>query len=45
LENINEKLNEIFSENRPFAEAFKCLFENASDAIYILDKKRKFCDS
>jgi PAS domain S-box-containing protein len=41
LEN-NEKLNEIFSEDKPFAEAFKCLFENASDAIYILDKKGHF---
>jgi len=42
LESANERLNEIFSENRPFAEAFKCLFESASDAIYILDKKGNF---
>ena len=38
----NQKLNEIFSEDKPFAEAFKYLFENASDAIYILDKKGNF---
>lgn len=42
MQNINEKLNEIFSNNRPFAEAFECLFENASDAIYILDKSGNF---
>lgn len=42
MESANERLNEIFSENRPFAEAFKCLFESASDAIYILDKKGNF---
>jgi len=42
LENSNETLVEFFRQNRPFAEAFKCLFENASDAIYILDKNGNF---
>jgi len=42
LENSDETLVEFFHQNRPFADAFKCLFENASDAIYILDKSGKF---
>jgi two-component system sporulation sensor kinase A len=42
LENPDEKLVEFFSKDTPFAEAFKCLFENASDAIYILDKHGNF---
>lgn len=32
----------LFSKDRPFAEAFECLFENASDAIYIIDKHGNF---
>jgi len=42
LENRDETLVEFFHQNRPFADAFQCLFENASDAIYILDKRGKF---
>jgi PAS domain S-box-containing protein len=42
LENTEERLVEFFSKDKPFAEAFKCLFENASDAIYILDKNGNF---
>ncbi len=42
LENTDEKLAEFFSQDRPFVEAFKCLFENASDIIYILDKRGNF---
>jgi len=42
LENIDERLVEFFSQDKPFAEAFKCLFENASEAIYVLDKKGNF---
>jgi PAS domain S-box-containing protein len=38
IESTNERLVEVFSEDNPFADAFRCLFENASDAIYILDK-------
>jgi PAS domain S-box-containing protein len=42
LENADERLVEFFSRDKPFADAFKCLFENASDAIYILDKDGNF---
>ena len=42
LENTDERLVEFFSKDKPFAEAFKCLFENASDAIYILNKNGNF---
>jgi two-component system sporulation sensor kinase A len=42
LENTEERLIEFFSKDKPFAETFKCLFENASDAIYILDKNGNF---
>lgn len=42
LENTDERLVEFFSEDKPFTDAFKCLFENASDAIYILDKNGNF---
>lgn len=42
MENGDETLVEFFYQNRPFADAFKCLFENASDAIYILDKRGNF---
>ncbi len=38
----NKSLIESFSTDVSLAEAFKCLFENASDAIYILDKHGKF---
>ncbi len=42
LENADERLVEFFSLNRSFADAFKCLFENASDAIYVLDMHGNF---
>jgi two-component system sporulation sensor kinase A len=42
LENTEEKLVSLFSKDRSFTEAFECLFENASDAIYILDKHGNF---
>jgi PAS domain S-box-containing protein len=42
LENANEKLVDFFLKDRPLADAFKCLFENASDAIYILNKNGNF---
>jgi PAS domain S-box-containing protein len=42
LENTDERLVEFFSKDMPFADAFKCLFENASDAIYILYKHGNF---
>ena len=42
MENTDERLVEFFSKDMPFADAFKCLFENASDAIYILDKHGNF---
>jgi len=42
LENTDERLVEFFSKDKPFTDAFKCLFENASDAIYILDKNGNF---
>jgi two-component system, sporulation sensor kinase E len=42
LEKCDEKLVELFSKDEPFADAFECLFENASDAIYILDKSGNF---
>lgn len=34
--NDNRRLVESFSKDMSLADAFKCLFENASDAIYIL---------
>jgi two-component system sporulation sensor kinase A len=40
--NRDERLFEFFSEDSPLADAFKSLFENASDAIYILDKRGNF---
>jgi len=33
---------ESFSKGMPLADAFECLFENASDAIYILDTHGNF---
>jgi len=42
LEKNDEKLVEFFSKDKQFTEAFKYLFENASDAIYILDKYGNF---
>jgi two-component system sporulation sensor kinase A len=42
LENKDERVTEYFSNDGPFIEAFKCLFESASDAIYTLDKKGNF---
>ena len=42
LENTDERLTKFFSGDMAFAEVFKCLFENVSDAIYILDKYGKF---
>jgi len=41
-ENHDERLTKIFSKNAVFVEAFKCLFENASDAFYILNMKGNF---
>jgi len=41
-ESTDEMLVEIFSKDTPLADAFKCLFENASDAIYILDRNGNF---
>jgi two-component system, sporulation sensor kinase E len=38
LENTNKRLIETLCGNESLAEAFKSLFENASDAICILDK-------
>jgi len=42
LENIDERLVDFFLKDKPLAEAFECLFENASDAIYILNKNGNF---
>lgn len=42
MKNTNEGLAELFSKDKSFVDAFKCLFENASDAIYILDMFGKF---
>jgi len=42
LENSDERLVRFFSKDKAFADAFECLFENASDAIYILDKNGNF---
>ena len=42
MENIDERLVDFFLKDKPLAEAFECLFENASDAIYILNKKGNF---
>jgi len=36
------RLSEFFSKDIPFANAFECLFESASDAIYILDTHGNF---
>jgi len=38
----DRRLIESFSRDASFAEAFELLFENASDAIYILDKHGNF---
>jgi len=38
----NKSLIESFSADVSLAEAFESLFENASDAIYILDKRGNF---
>ena len=38
----NRRLIESFSRDASFANAFESLFENASDAIYILDKRGNF---
>jgi len=38
LEKCDERLVDLFSEDKPFAETFKCLFEDASDAIYRKDE-------
>ncbi|HVP93321.1 MAG TPA: PAS domain S-box protein, partial [Acidobacteriota bacterium] len=40
--NTEEKLAEALRGDKSLAEAFKCLFENASDAIYVLDRKGNF---
>ena len=40
--NASVRLREFFSEEISFAEAFNSLFENASDAIYILDMRGNF---
>ncbi len=42
MEKCDEKLVEFFSKDEPFADAFECLFDDASDAIYILDKFGNF---
>ena len=42
MEKNDEKLVEFFSKDKQFTDAFKYLFENASDAIYILDKYGNF---
>ncbi len=39
--NGNRKLNEAFSKDTSLAEAFEFLFNNAGDAIFILDMKGK----
>jgi len=36
------RLVESFSKDASLAEAFECLIENASDAIYILDRRGNF---
>ena len=41
MENTDKRLIETLNGDRSLAEAFKCLFENANDAICILDKKGK----
>jgi PAS domain S-box-containing protein len=38
LENADERLVETLNGDKSLAEAFKCLFENANDAICVLDK-------
>jgi PAS domain S-box-containing protein len=42
LENFDDRLVELFFRDKPFADALECLFEDASDAIYILDKNGNF---
>jgi len=42
LENTNKGQVEFFLKDKPFADAFKCLFENAGDAIYLLDNHGNF---
>ena len=38
----NGALVQFFSKNRSVADAFECLFENASDSVFILDLRGKF---
>jgi len=40
--NDTGRLIEFFSKDMPFVNAFECLFESASDAIYILDARGNF---
>ncbi len=40
--NDDREVVESFSKHIPLANAFECLFENASDAIYILDTRGNF---
>jgi len=40
--NAKDRLNEFLCGKASMAEAFNCLFENASDAIYILDLQGNF---
>ena len=40
--NDDREIIESFSKHIPLANAFECLFENASDAIYILDTHGNF---
>jgi len=40
--NDNREVIESFSKHVPLTNAFECLFENASDAIYILDTHGNF---
>jgi len=40
--NDDREVIESFSKHIPLANAFECLFENASDAIYILDMHGNF---
>lgn len=42
MENTDARLVETLYRDKSLTETFKCLFENASDAIYILDKNGNF---
>jgi two-component system sporulation sensor kinase A len=42
FKDLDETLIDFFSKDSPLVDAFKNLFENASDAIYILDKRGNF---